>query len=198
MYNSVLIATLFCSGDMTAVDYCDIWSIPAHAGEPMCTVSPSNLHSGLRELRPLSQLLPGVDVWVMRPLKSFLQLLQLLSREGGAAASLFPLQGQVWLRVHIRSIIYAITWGAKKNTGGCHGDDELMTSQSDLCAICSKLEPTENSDSDPQLKMLRPPLSNYRIGATLSLTADIFLMMCVESLTPGSASVWASVGVKAK
>lgn len=69
----------------------------------------SNLHSGLRELCPLSQLLSGVDVWVMCPLKSFLQLLQLLGREGGAAASLFPLQGQVWLRVHVRSVVYAVT-----------------------------------------------------------------------------------------
>lgn len=69
----------------------------------------SNLHSGLRELRPLGQLLPGVDVGVVRPLESFLQLLQLLGREGGAAAPLFPLQGQVRLRVHVRAVIYAVT-----------------------------------------------------------------------------------------
>lgn len=57
----------------------------------------SNLHSGLCEFCPLSQLLSGVDVWVMCPFKSLLQLLQLLSGEGGATASLLPLQGQVRL-----------------------------------------------------------------------------------------------------
>ncbi len=57
----------------------------------------SNLYSRFCEFCPLSQLLSGVDVWVMRPFKSLLQLLQLLSGEGGATASLLPLQGQVGL-----------------------------------------------------------------------------------------------------
>ncbi len=61
----------------------------------------SNLYSRLREFCPLSKLLSGVDVWVMRPFKSLLQLLQLLSGEGGATASLLPLQGQVGLRIYI-------------------------------------------------------------------------------------------------
>lgn len=93
-----------------------IWTKVGYSG-PACSHAGflSNLHSGLRELRPLSQLLSGVDVWVMCPLKSFLQLLQLLGREGGAAASLFPLERQVGLRVHVRSVIYAVTWGEKKH-----------------------------------------------------------------------------------
>lgn len=57
----------------------------------------SNLYSRLCEFCPLSQLLSGVDVWVMCPFKSLLQLLQLLSCKGGATASLLPLQGQVRL-----------------------------------------------------------------------------------------------------
>lgn len=61
----------------------------------------SHLYSRLCEFRPLSQLLSGVDVWVMRPFKSLLQLLKLLGGEGGATAPLLPLQRQVGLRIHI-------------------------------------------------------------------------------------------------
>lgn len=81
----------------------------SYSGEPACSRKTvqhfisytSNLYSGFCELCPLSQLLPGVDVWVMCPFKSLLQLLQLLRREGGATAPLFPLQGQVGLRIYI-------------------------------------------------------------------------------------------------
>lgn len=71
----------------------------------------SDLYSCLREFRPLGQLFSGVDVRVMRPFKSLLQLLQLLSGEGGATASLLPLQGQVGLRVDVRAVVCAITCG---------------------------------------------------------------------------------------
>lgn len=59
--------------------------------------SVSNLDSGLRELGPLCQLLPCVDVRVVRALEGPLQLLQLLGREGGPAATLLPLEGQARL-----------------------------------------------------------------------------------------------------
>lgn len=72
------------------------------------------LYSGFCEFCPLSQLFSGVDVRVMRSLKSFLQLLQLLRCEGGAAAPLLPLQGQIWLRINIRSFVCAVTWGVEK------------------------------------------------------------------------------------
>ena len=70
-------------------------------------VSPStpHLYSGLSELGPLGQLLPGVDVGVVRPLERSLQLLQLLRREGGATAPLLPLQGEVRLRLHVRALV---------------------------------------------------------------------------------------------
>lgn len=69
----------------------------------------SNLHTSLGEFGPLSELFSGVDVGVVRPLKSFLQLLQLFGREGGTTASLLPLQGQVGLRLHIRAFVRAVT-----------------------------------------------------------------------------------------
>jgi hypothetical protein len=40
----------------------------------------------------LGEFLAGVDVRVLRPLESPLQLLQLVSREGGSTAALLPLQ----------------------------------------------------------------------------------------------------------
>ncbi len=36
-----------------------------------------HLYPGLAELCPLRQLLPGVDVWVLSPLKGLLKLVQL-------------------------------------------------------------------------------------------------------------------------
>lgn len=74
----------------------------------------SNLYSRLCEFRPLSQFLSGVDVWVMRPFKSLLQLFQLLGGEGGATAPLLPLQGQVRLRFYIWTIICAVNWNKNK------------------------------------------------------------------------------------
>lgn len=70
-----------------------------------CTCGCSYLHPGLGELGPLRQLLPGVDVWVVGPLEGPLQLLQLLSCEGGPTAPLFPLQRQIRLRLHIRALV---------------------------------------------------------------------------------------------
>lgn len=69
----------------------------------------SNLHTSLGEFGPLSELFSGVDVGVVRPLESFLQLLQLFGCEGGTTASLLPLQGQVGLRLHIRAFVRAVT-----------------------------------------------------------------------------------------
>lgn len=78
----------------------------------------SDLYSRLCEFCPLSEFLSGVDVWVMCSFKSLLQLFQLLSGEGGAAAPLLPLQGQVRLRLYIWTIICAVNWDEKKGTVG--------------------------------------------------------------------------------
>lgn len=61
----------------------------------------SNLHPGLSEFGSLRELLPCVDVRVVGSLKSPLQLLQLLRREGGPTAALLPLQRQVGLRLDV-------------------------------------------------------------------------------------------------
>lgn len=50
-----------------------------------------DLNSGLSELGPEGQLLPGVNVRVVRLLEHLLQLLQLEGAEGGAVASLLVL-----------------------------------------------------------------------------------------------------------
>ena len=72
------------------------------------------LYAGLRQLGPLGQLLAGVDVGVVGPLEGLLQLLQLLRREGGAAAALLPLQGQARLRVHVRRLVRVARWGGSR------------------------------------------------------------------------------------
>ena len=51
-----------------------------------------HLYPGLAELGPLTELLPGVDVRVLGPLERLLQLVQLVGGEGGAGASLLPLE----------------------------------------------------------------------------------------------------------
>lgn len=93
--------------------YSDVPSLVYIKGEQACSyttkLAKSNLNSGFCELRPLGQLLSGVDVWIMCPLKGLLQLLQLLSGEGGAAASLLPLQRQVGLRIHVGAVVGAVT-----------------------------------------------------------------------------------------
>lgn len=72
-------------------------------------VGVSHLYTSLGQFGPLCQLLSGVDVGVVCPLEGLLELLQLLRREGGTAASLFPLQGQVWLRLYIWTLVRTIT-----------------------------------------------------------------------------------------
>lgn len=67
------------------------------------------LHPGLCQFGPLGQLLPGVDVRVMCPLKGLLQLLQLLCGEGGATAPLLALQRQVGLGIHVGAVVCAAT-----------------------------------------------------------------------------------------
>lgn len=57
--------------------------------------APSHLHTCLRQLGPLRQLLAGVDVRVVGPLEGLLQLLQLLSRERGPTAALLAFQREV-------------------------------------------------------------------------------------------------------
>ena len=52
----------------------------------------TDLYPGLTQLGSLTQLLPGVDVWILSPLKCFLQLIKLISGEGGSGSPLFPLQ----------------------------------------------------------------------------------------------------------
>ena len=60
------------------------------------SVHVSNLNSSFCQLGPLSQLLPRVDVRVVRAFEGPLQLLQLLCCEGGATTTLLPLQRQAW------------------------------------------------------------------------------------------------------
>jgi hypothetical protein len=52
----------------------------------------------------LSQFLAGVDVWVLCPLESSLQLLQLVSRERGPAATLLPLQRNPGFGLRVRLV----------------------------------------------------------------------------------------------
>ena len=66
-----------------------------------CTVLTVYLYSGLAELGPLAELLPGVDVRVLGPLEGLLQLVQLVGGEGGAGAALLPLQGDPRLSLHV-------------------------------------------------------------------------------------------------
>lgn len=76
----------------------------------------SNLNSSLGEFGPLSQLLPCVDIGVVRAFEGSLQLLQLLGCEGGATAPLLPLQRQAWLRVHVGGLVRVTgwSWGKQK------------------------------------------------------------------------------------
>ena len=53
---------------------------------------PTHLYSGLAKLGPLTELLPGINIRVLGPLKSLLQLVQLVGGEGGAGAPLLPLE----------------------------------------------------------------------------------------------------------
>ena len=55
-------------------------------------MTPPHLYPGLAELGALAELLPGVDVRVLGPLERLLQLVQLVGGEGGAGASLLPLE----------------------------------------------------------------------------------------------------------
>ena len=63
------------------------------------------LNSGLAELCPLAELLPGVDVRVLGPLEGLLQLVQLVGGERGPGPSLLPLQGDPGLRLGVRSLL---------------------------------------------------------------------------------------------
>ena len=65
------------------------------------------LNSGLAELCPLAELLPRVDVRVLRPLESLLQLVQLVGGEGCAGAALLPLQRDARLRLHVGALLRA-------------------------------------------------------------------------------------------
>ena len=50
------------------------------------------LNPGLRQSKSLTEFLPHEGVWVVRLLKQSLQLVELLQREVGSAASLFDLR----------------------------------------------------------------------------------------------------------
>jgi len=63
-----------------------------------------HLNSRLAQLCPLRELLPGVDVRVLRALEGLLQLVQLIGREGGAAPALLPLQGNAGLGLQVRVV----------------------------------------------------------------------------------------------
>ena len=64
-------------------------------------ISKLHLYPCLAELGPLAELLPGVDVRVLRPLEGLLQLVQLVGREGGAGPSLLPLEWDAGLRLGV-------------------------------------------------------------------------------------------------
>lgn len=49
------------------------------------------LDSGLGELRPLRQLLPGINIRVVGSLESAFQFFKLFCGKGGSASALFPL-----------------------------------------------------------------------------------------------------------
>ena len=55
-------------------------------------MTPAHLYPGLAELGALAELLSGVDVRVLGPLKRLLKFVQLVGGEGGAGAPLLPLE----------------------------------------------------------------------------------------------------------
>ena len=69
---------------------------------PGSSVAEPDLHSGFCQLGALGQLFPGVDVGVVGPFESALQLLQLLRRESSATPPLLPFDFQPGLGVTVR------------------------------------------------------------------------------------------------
>jgi hypothetical protein len=67
-------------------------------------VAEPHLYPGLRQLGALGQLLPRVDVRVLRAFERLLQLVQLLRRERRAAPTLFPLQGNTRLGLAVGTV----------------------------------------------------------------------------------------------
>ena len=67
-------------------------------------VAKPDLDARLSQLGALCELLPRVDVRVLRPFERLLELVQLLRSERGAAAPLLPLQGNPRLRLAIRAL----------------------------------------------------------------------------------------------
>ena len=65
----------------------------------------SDLYPGLAKLCPLTELLPGVNIRVLCPLKRLLQLVQLVGGEGGAGPALLALQGDAGLRLHVGPLL---------------------------------------------------------------------------------------------
>ena len=63
------------------------------------------LYSGLTELRSLAEFLPGIDVWVLRPLERLFQFVQLVGSEGSTRSSLLAFERDPGFSLHVRTFL---------------------------------------------------------------------------------------------
>lgn len=84
--------------------------------QPRPPVAEPHLDPRLGQLRPLRQLLPRVNVRVLRPLERLLELVQLVRREGRARPPLLPLQRNPRLGLAVGPLdVRRFTWGVKES-----------------------------------------------------------------------------------
>lgn len=85
--------------------------------EPSPAVAEPHLDPRLRQLGTLGQLLPRVDVRVLRPFERLLQFVQLLRRERRPTPALLPLQGNPRLGLAVRTLARLAYMQQHRETG---------------------------------------------------------------------------------